>query len=244
MDRLQLDLQRLHQARQAGRLAGRELEYQPAEGGGVHHRVLEGSRQPAAEDPGVERVVAVLDQHRSSGEMEEAAPGVAELRRVDQHLALDQVPSLGVGVDRRPGMDEGVEKAQRPAQPEALGPDLEDQEGPVAGRLDVDGDELRLLQRGVGPDRGEFVLANLQLPEHQLAGASRLQLERPSGSVVHGVHRKIKGPDGPPQTDLERHATDRQVPPRHLLPSGTAILSRATTMGVCWNSPPMAAPIG
>ena len=102
-----------------------------------------GRDRPAAEDPGVEGVVAVLDQDGPPGEVEEGPPGVAELGRVDEHLALDQVPPLGVGVDRRPGVDQGVEQAQRPAQPEPLGADLEDQEGPVAGGLDVHRDELR-----------------------------------------------------------------------------------------------------
>jgi hypothetical protein len=120
--------------------------------------VLERPRQAPAEDPGVKRVVAVLDQHRSPGEVEKGPSGVAELGRADQHLPLDQVPSLGVGVDRGAGMDQGVEKAQRTAQPEPLGADLEDQEGPVARGLDVDGDVLGLGQRRVRTDRDEVEL--------------------------------------------------------------------------------------
>jgi hypothetical protein len=41
VDRLDLDLQRLHQPGQPGRLAGGQLEDQPAEGGRVDDRVLE-----------------------------------------------------------------------------------------------------------------------------------------------------------------------------------------------------------
>jgi hypothetical protein len=70
VDGLHPDLKQLHEARQAGRLARRQLQHQPAERGGVHHRVLERAAEPAAEDPGVEGVVAVLDQHRAAGEVE------------------------------------------------------------------------------------------------------------------------------------------------------------------------------
>jgi hypothetical protein len=157
MDGLDLDLQRLHQAGQPGRLAAGQLEHQPAERRRVDHRMLEWPGQAAAEDPGVEGVMAVLDQDRPAGEMKERAPGIAELGRVDEHLALDQVPALGVGVDRRPGVDQGVEQAQGTAQPEPLGADLEDQEGPVAGSLDVHRDELGLLQRRLRADRQEVV---------------------------------------------------------------------------------------
>jgi len=154
---LDLYLERLEQAGEARRLAGGQLEHQPAEGRGVHDGVLERPRQAPAQDPGVEGVVAVLDQDRSPCEMEEGAPGVPELRCVDEHLALDQVPALCVGVDRRPGVDQGVEEAERSAEPEPLGADLEDQERPVAGGLDVDRDELGLLQRRARADRREVV---------------------------------------------------------------------------------------
>jgi hypothetical protein len=146
VDRLDLYLQRLHEAGQSGRLAGRQLEHQAPERRRVHHRVLERPGEPAAENPGVEGVVAVLDEHGSPGEVEEGPPRVTELWCVDEHLALDQVPPLGVRIDRRPGVDQGVEKAERPAQPEPLGADLEHEEGPVSSRLDVHRHELGLLQ--------------------------------------------------------------------------------------------------
>ena len=113
--------------------------------------------------------------------MEEGAAGVAELGRVDQHLALDQVPALGVGVDRCPGVDQGVEEAQGPAESEPLGADLEDQEGAVAGRLDVDGDELRILERSVGAYRRVLVLTLRRLPGDQLTGAAGFEPERALG---------------------------------------------------------------
>jgi hypothetical protein len=187
MDGLDLDLQCLDKARQPRRLAWRELEDGPPEGGGVDDGVLERTRQAAAEDPGVERVVAVLDEHGAASEVEERSPGVAELRGVHKHLALDQVAALGVGIDRRPGVDEGVEEAQRASEPEALGPDLEDQEGPVAGRLDVDGDVLRLFEKSVRADRREAALISSGLPGDRRRGPAGLELERAPGGFGHAL---------------------------------------------------------
>ena len=177
MHRFDLDLQGLHQARESRRLAGGELEQEAAESGGVDDRVLERPGQATAQDPGVEGVVAVLDQHRAPGEVEEGPAGIAELGRVDQHLALDQVPALGVRVDRGPGVDERVEEAQRAAEPEALGADLEDEEGTIPGRLDVDRDELRLLDGRVGADGRVGVLVRGRDPVHRLARPAGLELQ-------------------------------------------------------------------
>jgi hypothetical protein len=187
VDGLDLDLQCLDQARQPRRLAGRELEDCPAQGGGVDNRVLERSGQSTAEYPGVERVVAVLDEHGATSEVEERPPGVTELGGVHQHLPLNQVAALGVGVDRCPGVDEGVEEAQRAAEPEALGPDLEDQEGPVPGRLDVDGDELGLFEKRVGADRREALFIGLGLPGDRRQSPARLEPEWAPGRFGHAL---------------------------------------------------------
>jgi hypothetical protein len=122
--------------------------------------------------------MAVLDQHRTPGEVEEGAAGVGELGSVDQHLTPDEVPPLGVRVDRRPAVDQGVEEAQRSAQAEALGADLEHQKGPVAGGLDVDGDELRLRQGRVGADRGQLLLPAHRRPIHRLGRPPGLEPQR------------------------------------------------------------------
>jgi hypothetical protein len=110
VDGLDLDLQGFDQPGQPGRLAAGQLEHQPAERGRVDNRVLERPGQSPAQDPGVEGVVAVLDQDRSAGEVEKGSPGITELGRVDEHLALDQMPPLRVGIDGRAGVDEGVEE--------------------------------------------------------------------------------------------------------------------------------------
>ena len=149
MRRQHLDLERLHQPGEPRRLAGRQLEHEPRQRGGVDDRVLERTVQPAADQPGVEGVVAVLNQDRTPGEMQERTAGVREVGGVDQHLAVDQVAAASVGVDRRPRVDEGVEERQRPVQAEPLGADLEHQKGPVAGGLDVHSYVLGLAERSV-----------------------------------------------------------------------------------------------
>src|SRR5205823_13718847 len=68
---------------------------------------------------------------------------------------------------------EGVEKRERPLEGEALGAQLEDQERSVAGRLHVQGDELRVVQRRQGPHLGR-VDRDL-LPRHERCGSARLQ---------------------------------------------------------------------
>lgn len=195
MDGFDLDLQRLNQAGQPGCLAARQVEHQAAECRGVDDRVLKGPGKAATQDPGVEGVVAVLDQDASPGEVEEGPPGVAELRRVDKHVALDQVASLRVGVDRRPGVDKGVEEAQRPAEPEALGADLEDQERTVAGGLDVHGDELGLLQPRLGADREDLFADFYWFPGDQLGRAAGLEPQRSLGAFSH---RPMVGRSPPP----------------------------------------------
>jgi hypothetical protein len=163
------------QPRQAGRLAHREVEHETRERGGVDDRMLEGALEPAAHEPRVERVVAVLHQHRAVGEAQEGPPGVAEVRRADEHRPIDVVPPLGVRVDRCPAIDEGVEEGERPVEAKALGAELQDQEGRVACGLDVEGDELSVFETGLGPDlRG--VDGDL-LPWHRLRRAARLEKE-------------------------------------------------------------------
>src|SRR5439155_247851 len=98
--------------------------------------------QAAAHEPRVERVVAVLDEDRALGKTQEAAPRVFEFGGADEHRTVDVVALAGVRVDRRAAVDQGVKERQGPVESKALGPDLEDEEGSVAGRLDVEGYEL------------------------------------------------------------------------------------------------------
>src|SRR4029077_181427 len=119
---------------------------------------------------------AVLDEDRALGEAEERPPRVPELRRGDEHRAVDVVAPARVGVDGRATVDEGVEEGERAVEREALCPELEDQERRVACGLYVEGDELCFLQRCVAADLGG-VDRDL-LPRHGFYGSPRFEVER------------------------------------------------------------------
>jgi hypothetical protein len=171
--RFDVDFQLGHQPGEARRLARRQVQDEPSQGRGVDDRVLQRLPQPAADEPGVESVVAVLHQHGASREAQEGFARVSELGRADEHLLVDLVPLPRVGVDRGAAPDQGVEEGQRLVQPETLSADLEDQERPVARGFDVEGDELRLLQRR---QRAHVLRVDSDLlPGHWRGGAARLQ---------------------------------------------------------------------
>jgi hypothetical protein len=99
--------------------------------------VLEWALEAAANQPGVESVVAVLDQNGPSRETQEGAAGVAKLGSADQHRAVDVMAPVRVRVDRRLAVHERVEERKRSVESEALGADLEDEERRVSGGLDI-----------------------------------------------------------------------------------------------------------
>jgi hypothetical protein len=90
-----------HEPRQSGRLAFRELQHEPRQGRGVDDRMLEGALQAATDEPGVESVVAVLNQHRALSKAQESPAGVAELRCADEHRAVDVMTPVRIWVDGR-----------------------------------------------------------------------------------------------------------------------------------------------
>jgi hypothetical protein len=171
--RRDLDFELAHQPRQARRLALGQVEDEPGQGGGVDDRVLERALEPAADQPRVEGVMAVLDENGALREAQERAASVFELRGADEHGPVDVVPLARVRVDRRAAVDEGVEEREGGVEPEALGADLEHQERRVAGRLHVEGDELGGVEQGQAADLGR-VDRDL-LPGHRLARAARFQ---------------------------------------------------------------------
>jgi hypothetical protein len=173
-------LERLDDAGQARRLSLGQVEHEPRQRRGVQDRVAERRAQPAGDQVGVEGVVAVLHQHRAPGEAQEGAPRDSELGRAGQHRAVDLVPLARVRVDGGAAVHEGVEDGDRPGEAEALSAYLQDQEGAVARRLHVQGDELRLLEGGTGADRLEL---GLQLLVGEGLAAARLQVDRPTGRV-------------------------------------------------------------
>jgi hypothetical protein len=161
---------------QAGHLSLRDLHHQPRQRGGVDDRVHERALEAAAHEPGVESVMAVLDQHGAVGETEESAPRVLEDRGADEHRAVDVVPAPGVGIDRRAAVDQRVEERQGALERETLRAQLENEERSVARGLDVEGDELRVLEPRRRGDLGR-VHGDL-LPRHRRGGAARLEIER------------------------------------------------------------------
>ena len=170
-----VELELLHQPRETRCLSLRQLEDQPGQSRRVDDRVLERALEPAADEPGVERVVAVLDEDGAAGESQEPAPRILELRGADEHGAVDQVTLAGVRVDRCAAVDQGVEEGQRALEGEAFRPHLEHQERGVAGGLDVERDKLSVLQRSGEADLGR-VDRDL-LPRHKLPSAARLEIK-------------------------------------------------------------------
>jgi len=135
--------------------------------------MLERDLETTPHQPGVEGVVAVLDQHRAARKAKERPAHISELRRADQHRSIDLVAPPRIWVDGSSAVDQCVEERQRAVEPESLGPDLEHEEGRVAGGLDVQRHELRLFEECVGP---ELWRIDRDLgPRHRLDGAARLE---------------------------------------------------------------------
>jgi hypothetical protein len=166
----------LHQLREPGRLPLRELQDEPRERGRVDDRMLERVLEAAPHQPGVEGVVAVLDQNGAARKAKECPAHVSELGRADQHRAIDLVTPPCIRVDWSAAVDQRVEERQRGVEPESLGSDLENEEGRGAGGFDVQGHELHVFERGVRPERRRI---DRDIgPQHWLYGAARLEQDR------------------------------------------------------------------
>jgi hypothetical protein len=171
-----------HQPLQARHLAFRDLHHQAGQRGRVDDRVLERTLQAASDEPGVERVVAVLDQHRRLGEAEECPSRVLELGCADEHRAVDVVTLPRVGIDGRAAVDQRVEKRKCAVEGEPLGADLEDEERGVARGLDVERHELRIVELRPMGDR-RLVDGDL-FPGDRLDRSPRLE-EQPARRRAH-----------------------------------------------------------
>jgi len=100
----------LDQSRQARRLTFGKLQHEPRKGRRVDDGVLERALESATDQPGVEGVVAVLDQHGAVSETQKGTARVTKLRCSDQHRAVDVMAPVGVRVDRRLAIDQRVEE--------------------------------------------------------------------------------------------------------------------------------------
>jgi hypothetical protein len=163
------------QARQSRGLPFGEVEHETRKCGGVDDRVLERALEAAADEPGVECVMAVLDEDGAQGKSKESAARVFEFGRADEHRTVDVVALARVRVDGRPAIDERVKEGERAAEAKALGADLEHQEWRVAGGLDVQGDKLRLLKRRFPADFGS--VNRDFLPGNEGGRTTRLEIE-------------------------------------------------------------------
>jgi hypothetical protein len=166
----------LHQAGESGSLAFGQLEHESGQRCGVDDRMHEWALEPAADQPRIESVVAVLDEDGAVSESQERPACVFELRRADQHRAVDVMALFCVGVDRSPAVHQRVEEGERAVEAESLGAELEHQERCIAGGLDVYGDELSVFQPGLRTDFGG-VDRDL-LPRHRLCRTARLEEDR------------------------------------------------------------------
>jgi hypothetical protein len=166
----------LDQLGEAWGLTFRKIHDEARQGRRVDDGVFERALQASTDEPRVEGVVAVLDQHRAVCESQEGAARIAKLGCADQHRAVDVVPPVRVRVDRRLAVDQGVEKGERAVQLEALRADLQDQEGRVAGALDVEGDELCVIQPCLRAETWR-VDGDL-LPQHRLDRSARFEVNR------------------------------------------------------------------
>jgi hypothetical protein len=182
MRRRDVDAQVGDQPGEARHLALRQVHDQARERGRVDDRVLERALQAAADEPCVECVVAVLHEHGAVGEAEESAARILEHGRADEHRAVDVVAPFRVGVDGRAAVDQGVEEREGALQREALGAQLEHKKRRVAGRLDVEGDELRVIERRQRTHLGR--IDRDLLPGHERRGSARLQEKGPVGHLA------------------------------------------------------------
>ena len=176
MRRRHVETKVCNQTRQARRLSPGQVEDEPRESSGVDDRMLERALQAPPDQPCVEGVVAVLDKDCAVRKAEERAPRVLELRGADQHRAVDVVAPSRIGVDRCAAVDQRVEEGQRAVEGEALGAYLKYEKRSIARGLDVEGHELRFVQRRLAADIGG-VDGDL-LPRHELGRAARLQIKR------------------------------------------------------------------
>jgi hypothetical protein len=136
--------------------------------------------------------VAVLDEDGALRETKKPTSRVLELGGADEHRAIDVMAFAGVGVDGRAAVHERVEERQRTVEAETLRADLEDQEWGVAGGLDVEGDELGVVKRGLRPHLGR-VDRDL-VPRDWLRGAARFQEQRLLPHEVRGYTVTSRGP--------------------------------------------------
>jgi hypothetical protein len=171
-----VERQLLDKFRETRGLAFGKVQHKARQRRGVDDRVRKRAFQAPADEPRIESVVAVLDQHRALGEAQECAACIAKLRCADEHRAIDVMALVGVRVDRRLTVHKRVEEGQRAVELKALSADFQNQKRRVASGLDVQGHELGLVEARLGTEL-RCVDGDL-FPRHGLHGSARFEEER------------------------------------------------------------------
>jgi hypothetical protein len=83
--RRHVETELLHQARQPRRLTFGKVEHEPGQRRRVDDRMLEWTFEAATNEPGVERIMAVLDENRAVSESQERPARIPELGCADEH---------------------------------------------------------------------------------------------------------------------------------------------------------------
>src|SRR5205807_4939301 len=139
-----------------------ELLAQTLESNGVV-KAPESSRQPCGVDvvgiqrgahgarnqPGVERVSAVLDEHRALDEAAEPLDDTCHVRSSAKRLCVDAVDAAGVRIDAVTAVHERLEAQQMPLEGEGHRPQLHQLMRGLAGGLAVERHEAQRLDRCV-----------------------------------------------------------------------------------------------
>src|SRR5258708_21307780 len=180
--------------------------------------MLEWALQAATNQPCVERVMAVLYEHGALRESQKCPAGVPEFRRADEQRAIDVMGLFRVGIEGCPAIDQRVEERERGVEGEPLRSKLQDQEGSVAGRLDVERDELGLFQPSQRPNLG-CVDRDL-LPRHQLHRATGLEVQRLRAHRASASARRAHPISSRPRARSSKTATMYTATPAQI---GTAI---------------------
>jgi hypothetical protein len=152
--------------------------------------MLEWTLEPSTDEPGIERVVTVLNEHSTMSEPQECPASVPELGGADEHGAVDVMAPACVGIYRRTAVDERVEERKGTIETESLRAKLEDKEWRIASRLDVDGDELGGLQPRLRCQLG--CIDGDLFPRHRLRRTARLEEDRFRSHRARAKARRAK----------------------------------------------------
>jgi hypothetical protein len=149
--------------------------------------MLQRAFEPAANQPGIKRVVAVLNEHGAMSKAQERSACISEFGRSDQHRTVDVMALARIRIDWRAAIDQRVKESKRAGQLESLSAQLEHEKRCVACGLNVDGDKLGIVQECL---RAELRRVDCDLlPLDRLRGAARFEEDRLHGDRLRAARR-------------------------------------------------------